>query len=102
VIVVGGAVAIGLVRLGQHAVLRARAQTAADAAALAGAAEGERAARAVADANGASLRQYQTEGLDTIVVVDVDGIVARARARRSFPSPRRSRSRAPPTVPHRR
>jgi hypothetical protein len=96
VIVLGGAVALGLVRLGRQATLRARAQTGADAAALAGAADGEGAARAVAAANGAVLAQYRTEGLDTIVVVEVEGVVARARARRSSPSPRRTRSRAPP------
>ena len=54
-VVAAGAAALGLGRIGGAAVARAQARTAADAAALAGAADGEQAARAIATANGARL-----------------------------------------------
>ena len=59
---------------------RARARTAADAAALAGAVEGEGAAREVADSNGARLQHYEVEGQEVRVVVQVGRARAHARA----------------------
>ena len=50
-VVAAGAAALGLGKIGGAAVARAQARTAADAAALAGAADGEQAARAMASAN---------------------------------------------------
>ncbi|MCU1460200.1 MAG: hypothetical protein JWO37_275, partial [Acidimicrobiales bacterium] len=55
----------------------------ADAAALAGAAEGRPAAEAVAAANGGRLVVYQSSGLLTTVVVAVGPARARATAERS-------------------
>lgn len=58
----------------------ARARTAADAAALAGAAAGEESARSIAAANGGELLEYERSGLDVTVVVRVGAVRARARA----------------------
>ncbi len=69
--VLAAAIAMGIARIGGAASDRAQAQTAADAAALAGAAEGPGAARALAEANGARLVSYRQEGLDTSVAVEV-------------------------------
>lgn len=71
-----------LVRLGAVASHRAHARTAADAAALAGVAEGRAAAEEVAAANGAALVSFDAKGNEVEVVVRVDGVRARARARR--------------------
>ena len=71
-----------LVRLGVVATHRAHARTAADAAALAGAAEGREAAEQVAAANGAVLESFESEGDEVEVRVRVDTSHARARARR--------------------
>jgi uncharacterized membrane protein len=71
-----------LVRLGAVAVHRAHARTAADAAALAGAAEGRDAAEQVTTANGAVLESFDAEGDEVEVRVRVDTSHARARARR--------------------
>lgn len=60
---------------------RARARTAADAAALAGAADGERAARQVAAANGADLLEIKRTGDEIVVRVRVGDLDAYARAR---------------------
>ena len=60
---------------------RARARTAADAAALAGAAEGEDAARALAEGNGGDLLDYETTGDEVRVRVRVGAVDAYARAR---------------------
>ncbi len=60
---------------------RARASTAADAAALAGAAEGEAAARRLAAANGAELVEFRREGDEVVVRVRVGAVEAEARAR---------------------
>jgi hypothetical protein len=76
----GGAVLLG--RLGEAAVSRAAARTAADAAALAGAADGEAAARQVAADNGATVLRYETMGSDTRVTVRVRSAEAVGRARR--------------------
>ena len=69
-------------RLGVAAVTQAQARTAADAAALAGAAEGREAAVAIAKANGAKLEGFETLGADTRVTVRVGEARATARARR--------------------
>lgn len=67
--------------MGRHLADRAQARTAADAAALAGAAEGEGAARALAEANGAELRSFVVVDGDQVVVeVAVGGVTAHARA----------------------
>jgi hypothetical protein len=60
---------------------RARARTAADAAALAGAADGESAAREVAEANGAELVDMQVSDGETVVQVRVGEVEAYAKAR---------------------
>jgi D-alanyl-D-alanine carboxypeptidase/Putative Flp pilus-assembly TadE/G-like len=60
---------------------RARARTAADAAALAGAADGERTAREVAAANGADLLEIERNGDEVVVQVRVGEVEAYARAR---------------------
>jgi outer membrane lipoprotein SlyB len=81
---VGVAVVVlwALVPLGRGAGDRARAATAADAAALAGAAEGEDAARALAEANGARLIEWRAEGPVVWVVVQLGDARAEAKARR--------------------
>jgi uncharacterized membrane protein len=71
-----------LVQIGRVTVARAHAQTAADAAALAGATEGEEAADELARANGAVLVSFHTDGDDVQVVVDLGPARATARARR--------------------
>lgn len=58
----------------------ARARTAADAAALAGAAVGETEARSVAAANGGELVAFERSGRLVTVVVRVGAVRARARA----------------------
>jgi hypothetical protein len=58
----------------------AQARTAADAAALAGAAVGEGEARTIAVANGAELLEYRRSGLTVTVLVRVGDVRARARA----------------------
>jgi hypothetical protein len=86
VVVFAAIVAFALVRAGHVAVDSARARTAADAAALAGAADGRAAARRLASANGGRLVAYRALGDDVLVEVDVGGVSARARAR-SAPAP---------------
>lgn len=81
-VVLGGALALQMGRLGGVASSRAQAQTAADAAALAGAADGEPAARALAEANGAKLVAFEERGLDTRVVVELASAQASGKARR--------------------
>src|SRR4051812_14569551 len=71
-----------LVRLGVVAAHRAHARTAADAAALAGVAEGRDAAEQVAAANGAVLESFDAEGDEVEVRVRVGNSHPRARARR--------------------
>ena len=58
----------------------AQARTAADAAALAGAAAGEAEARSVAAANGGDLVAFERAGRTVTVVVQVGSVRARARA----------------------
>ena len=80
VLVVAGVVALVVADLGVAAVERAKARTAADAAALAGAAEGEAVARRVAAANGASLVSFGRDGPLVEVVVRHGRATARATA----------------------
>jgi hypothetical protein len=65
---------------------RARARTAADAAALAGAADGEPTAREVAVANGADLLEIERNGDEVVVQVRVGEVEAYARARATRPA----------------
>ena len=74
------ALSLGLGRMGAVAADRARAQTAADAAALAGAVEGEAAARELAAANGATLVQFDRGKGTAQVVVRYDDATAVAKA----------------------
>jgi type II secretory pathway pseudopilin PulG len=83
VIVLAGLATVAVVRFGGVATDRGRASTAADAAALAGAAEGEQQARALAAANGARLLTYEELGEDTRVRVEVGSVSATARAERA-------------------
>ena len=76
---VGGLV-LGLGRLGGLTAEAARARSAADAAALAGAAEGEAAARRLASDNGASLESFSVEGAEVQGEVRLGRATARARA----------------------
>jgi uncharacterized membrane protein len=91
-----------LAGLGAAALDRAKARTAADAAALAGAAEGERAAREIAEANGAVVVSFEQRGADVIVRVRLGRATASARARRSLvPATSYTRSDAPRAVDRR-
>lgn len=83
VVLIGSiAIAVGLVGSRFHD--RSAAQTAADAAALAGVLDGAAGAREAASRNGASIVRYveSTSGADIVVVVEVelDGETATARA----------------------
>jgi outer membrane lipoprotein SlyB len=71
-----------LVPVAEAAHDRARARSAADAAALAGAADGEEAARAMAEVNGAELVLWRTEGPEVWVEVRLGDARATAKARR--------------------
>jgi nitrous oxide reductase accessory protein NosL len=73
-----GVVAVG--GFGERIVDRGRAQTAADAAALAATAGGRSAAARLAAVNGAQLVSYSEVGDAVTVVVEVDGQHATARA----------------------
>ena len=81
VLAAGGAIVL-LGRLGGAAVDRASARTAADAAALAGAAEGRAAAASVATADGGRIESYRELGAETEVRVSLGRATAVARARR--------------------
>lgn len=82
VVAVAAMLLVGLARLGAGAADGARAQNAADAAALAGAAEGEGAARELAIANGAELVRFEVVDGDVVVEVRLGDASATARARR--------------------
>ncbi len=82
VIALAVVVLLALVPLARAAGERAQARTAADAAALAGAAEGEGAAREVAAANGATLVRWHAAGVEVWVEVTVGRARAVAKARR--------------------
>ena len=79
-------VVVGLivVRLGLQVDRRARAQSAADAAALAGATEGEDSAGSVTEANGAVLESFVVRGSEVEVIVRLADERATARARREW------------------
>jgi hypothetical protein len=84
VIAVVALAALAVVALGRFAVGTvdaARARTAADAAALAGAAEGRGAAASAGADNGGTLESFVSAGDDVIVRVRVGRAVAEARAR---------------------
>jgi hypothetical protein len=72
---------LGLVPAARAVAERARARTAADAAALAGAVDGESAARDLAVANGGDLLDFTSEGDEVVVRVRVGHVDAYARAR---------------------
>lgn len=72
---------VGLVPAAQALADRARARTAADAAALAGAVDGEHAARVLARDNGAELVDFERTGDEVVVGVRLGDVEARARAR---------------------
>ena len=80
ILVVSATLALAVGRLGEAAVARAHAQTAADAAALAGAADGRTAATATAAANGARLVAFEPLGRDVRVTVEWGPARATARA----------------------
>ena len=82
VVAIAVVVLLALVPVGRATASKARARAAADAAALAGAAEGEEAAREVAEANGARLDGWRAEGDAVWVRVELDDAVAVAKARR--------------------
>jgi hypothetical protein len=77
-------VAVGLVALGGLVTTRANAQTAADAAALAGAADGRPAATAVARQNDGELESFQVADGEVEVTVRVGDARATSRARREW------------------
>ena len=83
VLLIAVVVALALVPVVHRAQNQAAARTAADAAALAGAAEGEDAAREVAAANGAKVTTWRAEGNEVWVVIDRGGTKAEAKAQRS-------------------
>src|SRR4051812_44976835 len=81
--VVVGLACLGLGRVAAGGVDAARARTAADAAALAGAVDGEDEARSVAEVNAGELDSFESSGSDVRVRVRVGAHVAAARARSS-------------------
>ncbi len=81
VIVLAGVLCLAVGRVGAAAVARAQAVTAADAAALAGVAEGRGAAASAAHWNGGRLVSYEELGTDVRVRVELGGARATARAR---------------------
>ncbi|MFP5327960.1 MAG: hypothetical protein ACLGHT_10830, partial [Acidimicrobiia bacterium] len=80
VVVLAGALLVMLGRLGANAADQAGAQTAADAAALAGAIEGEEGARELAERNGAEMVSFVAQDDGVVVTVVVRRAEARARA----------------------
>lgn len=74
---------VGVGHVGVDVVTASRARSAADAAALAGAAEGEGGARRLAAANGGEVVSYDAEGDEVQVTVRVGDAEAVARAARS-------------------
>jgi Putative Flp pilus-assembly TadE/G-like/D-alanyl-D-alanine carboxypeptidase len=85
---------VALVPAGRALADRARARTAADAAALAGAADGEQAARDLATANGGELVAFDRAGDEVVVRVRVGDVDAYARAQAT-----RRAARAPALSP---
>lgn len=75
-----GLLAVAVADAGVMLVRRQRAQAAADAAALAGTTLGRPGAARLAVANGARLESFVDDGRGVLVVVEVAGVRARARA----------------------
>jgi hypothetical protein len=86
VVVLAGGLCLVLGRLGGVANATAQAQTAADAAALAGAAEGEDAARALARSNGARVVRLDVDEGGVEVAVRIGEVAAVARAAGGAPA----------------
>jgi hypothetical protein len=82
VVAIGGLI-VGVARFGVTTTHAAQAQAAADAAALAGAAESREVAEAVANANGARVVTYEVMGREVEVRTRVGDAWAVARARRT-------------------
>lgn len=80
-LVMAGAVTFGLVHVASAVRERSSVQAAADAAALAGAGDGEAAARELAEANDAELVAFRRDGIEVEVVVTRHDVQASARAR---------------------
>ncbi len=80
VVLVAAILALGVARMGARLVDRAAARTAADATALAGAADDRAAAEDLARANGAELVAFTRLGDDVLVTVRRSGETAQARA----------------------
>lgn len=80
VVVMAAVSVVGVGLFSARVVDRGRAQTAADAAVLAGTTGGRAAAARLATSNGAVLLSYAEAGDVVTVVVDVDGERATARA----------------------
>ena len=85
--VVTALVLLRVVRLGTAAASRAKAQSAADAAALAGVVEGRNGAAELASVNGGVLTDWVDNEDEVQVVVTVDDAQATARARREETPP---------------
>ncbi len=85
--VVTALLVLRVVRLGTAAGSRARAQTAADAAALAGVVEGRDGAAELAGLNGGVLTGWVDNDDEVQVIVTVDDAQATARARREETPP---------------
>ena len=81
VVLLTAGASLALATMGVRAVDRARASAAADAAALAGAAEGPSAAAELATANGGRLDRWSEDHDAVQVAVSVEGVVGEARAR---------------------
>jgi hypothetical protein len=80
VVVMAALAMVGVGMFGVRVVDRGRAQTAADAAALAATTGGRSAAGRLAATNGAELISYSEAGDVVTVIVEVDGVRATARA----------------------
>ncbi len=85
VVVFAGLLALGAARLGHAAAEMARARTAADAAALAGATGDRAGAVEVATENGGIVEHFRQVGTDVVVTVRVGRSAATARARPRSP-----------------
>jgi hypothetical protein len=83
ILLVAAGAAVVVAYLGREAVRDARAQTAADAAALAGVAEGQPGATELATTNGATLEAFVIEGKTVSVRVRLGDRHAVAKATRS-------------------
>ncbi len=81
-VAVAAAISIGTVEVGYAAVTRAQLSSAADAAALAGAAAGPNAARTAAERNGAQLISATERGEVFTVLVEQNGAQETASAER--------------------